>query len=268
MRIVFNKPVTDPPLYCDSVGYNWNERSVDRPNGYPTYHWLQTESGTGIVIINDQHITLKPNQGILMKAHLPHQYHPVDGELWTTSFLTLDGPLISTIDQLFTFKDYVVVDQMAPVLATFITKYFDTFVGKDLISLNEQSINLYRFLTLIHDNELYSHQSNLHNQKIGTQIIQFINQHYDQPITNELISKATSYSVAYQNRVFGKIYNQTPLEYLNNYRMQKAKEFLITQANWDISKIADATGFSSPSQFIFHFRNCFGVTPNQFRQHS
>ncbi|GAY72199.1 AraC family transcriptional regulator [Lentilactobacillus kosonis] len=268
MRIVFNKPVNNPPLYCESIGYNWKERSVNRPTGYATYHWLQTESGSGTVVINNQSMVLQPNQGILLKDHLPHQYHPNPGDSWTTSFLTFDGPLMDIMTNLFEVKNYVIIKQLAPALTTFISKYFDTFVGKDLVSLNEQSINLYRFLTLVHDNELYAHQANLHNQKIGTQIIQFINRHYSEPITNKSISNATRYSVAYQNRVFTKIYNQTPLEYLDNYRMQKAKEFLLTQANWDVNKVAEETGFGSSSQFIFHFRKYFGVTPNQFRHNS
>lgn len=266
MRIAFNKPTNVLPLYCDSIGYNWREQDMKRPNGYYTYHWLQTEAGSGTVSINGKSFTLSQNQGLLMRSRLPHSYHPNEGDTWMTSFLTFDGTLAEPITSLFGLKDYVLLPKLAPELATFISKYFDTFVNKDLISLNEQSVNIYRFLTLIHENELYARRTTFHDQEIVSKIIQYINQHYPERITNATLSEVTRYTTAYQNRIFNKIYNQTPLEYLDDYRMQKAKEFLLTKPDWEVNKVAYEIGFGTSSQFIFHFRKYYGITPEQFRK--
>ena len=43
MPIYFrNTPVTMPFMF-DSVGNHWYQESMQRPNGHPHYHYLQTE---------------------------------------------------------------------------------------------------------------------------------------------------------------------------------------------------------------------------------
>lgn len=47
MPIYFrNAPVREPFIY-DSIGNHWLQDATSRPNGYPFYHYLQTESGCG-----------------------------------------------------------------------------------------------------------------------------------------------------------------------------------------------------------------------------
>lgn len=50
MRIItrFNQNL---PLSAETIGYNWPQPIVERPNGYPFYHWLQSEQGTGVIEI-------------------------------------------------------------------------------------------------------------------------------------------------------------------------------------------------------------------------
>ena len=47
MNVVFrSSPVTDPYTF-ESVGSGWEQDRVTRPSGYPFYHYLQTEQGSG-----------------------------------------------------------------------------------------------------------------------------------------------------------------------------------------------------------------------------
>ena len=49
MPIYFrNTPVTEPFTF-DSIGNNWIQDQMNRPKGYPKYHYLQTEKGRGIL---------------------------------------------------------------------------------------------------------------------------------------------------------------------------------------------------------------------------
>ena len=51
MPIYFrNAPVREPFIY-DSIGNHWLQDATSRPNGYPFYHYLQTESGCGRITI-------------------------------------------------------------------------------------------------------------------------------------------------------------------------------------------------------------------------
>ena len=43
MPIYFrNTPVKQPFLF-DSIGYDWYQEPMNRPKGYPHFHYLQTE---------------------------------------------------------------------------------------------------------------------------------------------------------------------------------------------------------------------------------
>lgn len=57
---------------------------------------------------------------------------------------------------------------------------------------------------------------------------------------------------------------KTFTEYLNEMRLIKAKEVLLT-TEWNIGEIADQTGFSSLSYFHKIFRNYFRCTPRSIR---
>ena len=52
MPIYFNSAPTDFPFQFDSIGNNWNQEPTLRPDGFPVYHYLQTQKGSGILSID------------------------------------------------------------------------------------------------------------------------------------------------------------------------------------------------------------------------
>ena len=74
MPIYFrNTPVTMPFMF-DSVGNHWYQESMQRPNGHPHYHYLQTEKGRGRIEIRGKHYILEEQEGILIAPSVPHSY--------------------------------------------------------------------------------------------------------------------------------------------------------------------------------------------------
>lgn len=265
MRIAFNKPDEVLPLYCDRIGYHWQQPPIHRLNGYYAYHWLQTETGTGTVNVAGHQLTLAPNQGILFRPRIPHHYYPKNNGDWQTAFLTFNGTICDSLADFLGMKEFLLIDSLSPDLTTFISKTFNEFKGSNIVSILDQSVKLYRFIMLLKENQqLKSHS--YHDQQIVLPIIQYISKHYADAISNKQLSKITKYSVTYQNRVFKRLYNMTPLEYLNNYRMKKAKVVLLTHPNWEIGKVGTKVGFHDTSHFIYQFKRFFNVTPNQFKR--
>ncbi len=56
-------------------------------------------------------------------------------------------------------------------------------------------------------------------------------------------------------------------DYINNYRLEKAKEFLKTTA-FSISEIAYSCGFTSPNYFSTTFKNKYSISPKDFRNNN
>ena len=66
MPIYFrNTPVKQPFLF-DSIGYDWYQEPMNRPKGYPHFHYLQTEQGMGQIHIQGKHYTLNPGEGLFI----------------------------------------------------------------------------------------------------------------------------------------------------------------------------------------------------------
>ena len=49
MPIFFKPSASDFSLSADSIGNRWLQEPVVRPNGFPLYHWIQTERGEGLL---------------------------------------------------------------------------------------------------------------------------------------------------------------------------------------------------------------------------
>ena len=43
MPIFFRNTPLQEPFTLDSAGFDWHQEPWDRPDGYPLYHYLQTE---------------------------------------------------------------------------------------------------------------------------------------------------------------------------------------------------------------------------------
>ncbi|MCH4172702.1 MAG: AraC family transcriptional regulator [Lactobacillus sp.] len=266
MRIAFNKPTQDFPLYCDSIGYQWQQDPMTRKNGYYAFHWLQSEMGTGIVTVAGQEFTLAPNQGIFIAKGVPHHYESSDPDKdWQTAFFTFDGTLAQSLVDYLGVTDYLYVPSPSAELMTFPTEKFEQFNQHSIAAILDQSTEIYRFVMLLKQNDALK-AFNRQSKEITLPIIEYITQHYMKPISNQELAEVTQYSVTYQNRVFKQAYNITPLQYLTEYRLQKARELLLSKPEWEIKRIGAIVGFQDTSQFIHQFKRIHKVTPQQFKK--
>ncbi|GAA0551750.1 helix-turn-helix transcriptional regulator [Chitinophaga japonensis] len=65
---------------------------------------------------------------------------------------------------------------------------------------------------------------------------------------------------------FKKVFDNTVFGYLNDYRLEQARELLLQQQHTPISAIAEELGYSSPQHFCNAFRKKFGVSPGKSRR--
>ena len=93
------------PLSLESIGNDWIQKTIERPNGYPLYHWVQTTSGEGEILIEGQTITLSEGQGILIPPHMPHSYKSIDS--WHTCFATFNGTIQERIPKILGTDQWV-----------------------------------------------------------------------------------------------------------------------------------------------------------------
>ncbi len=98
-------------------------------------------------------------------------------------------------------------------------------------------------------------------------IEQFIEEHFDQPVTLEQMARHVHLHPNYLVRCCNKYFSLPPLKYLNRKRMHKARELLRT-TTLAVKEVAEQTGFSDTNHFAKVFRREYSCSPSQYRMQS
>ncbi len=87
---------------------------------------------------------------------------------------------------------------------------------------------------------------------------------YHEPLSLLQMAEACGMCEGSFRRVFSAVYNQSPIQYLLNLRIEKAKELLLLGLS--LNEAARKTGFSDVNYFVRYFHKVTGMTPGQFRK--
>ena len=94
--------------------------------------------------------------------------------------------------------------------------------------------------------------------------VQYMLEHYhDVTVTNDQLAALCDISTVYFRKCFENAYGVSPIRYLHNYRMQKAKDLLGSDYG-TISQVAQSTGYSSVYHFSKMFKCYTGLSPTQY----
>lgn len=94
--------------------------------------------------------------------------------------------------------------------------------------------------------------------------IQFIQQHFKDPITLNMVADAVYLSPTHFSRLFKEEMGTTFVEYLASYRIEQSKS-LLKMTSIPIEVIAQQMGFASAGYFATTFRKYEGCTPSKYR---
>lgn len=98
-------------------------------------------------------------------------------------------------------------------------------------------------------------------------MLQFIQDHYSEQINITMIANTAMISESECLRCFHNIVGIPPIQYLKQFRIQKATELLIS-TNETIAKIGAQCGFQDTSYFIKTFRVQKKCTPSEYRKNN
>lgn len=102
-------------------------------------------------------------------------------------------------------------------------------------------------------------------RKLINEAIEYIDQHYYEPLTLSDMYRRFAMSKTYFCYLFKEQTQKTFVEYLTDLRIQHSVE-LLTQTNLSITEIAETCGFSNSSNFSRSFRKALKSSPSEFRK--
>jgi AraC-like DNA-binding protein len=92
----------------------------------------------------------------------------------------------------------------------------------------------------------------------------FIDKNFDKPIPLDKIAGAVYCSKFHLNREFKRYYGITPLQYLTEKRIERAKKLL--SANSSVKATCYIVGYESLSTFSTLFKAWTGLSPSDFKK--
>lgn len=81
------------------------------------------------------------------------------------------------------------------------------------------------------------------------------------------LAKMSGMGETYYRTIFSAVFSVAPTKYIQNYRIEKAKELLVN-SNGSVEEIAIAVGFANSSYFCKVFKSTVGMTPTDFAEKS
>jgi len=131
----------------------------------------------------------------------------------------------------------------------------DISVLNDILVMSVQNIIKKR-------NSVYNSNISKHVQSV----LDFINDNYTSVITLEDIAVHTHLSIEHICRLFKKEIDKNIIDYMNEFRIKKAKEFL-DMDKYKIYEISEMVGIQNPHYFSTLFKKYTGISPTEYIKH-
>jgi len=268
-RAVPAAPAETLPLQLETIGINPDQEAVERPGGYPCYHWLQTLEGEGELWAGGQVWKLGERSGLLLAPGVPHRYE-ARSERWQTGYITFQGSMAQAFIQSLGWgqaerfqweaDDHPITELLKRMLE-------DAEAGSDPSGWR-YSAELYRFLTLLRTETHTAHRPSLSKRLRQIQdLLDWLEQDYANPdIGLTEMAERLGISKRQLNERFRQLFGQTAYAYLVQLRLRKAKELLPSRPDWTVRRIGEAVGFRDASHFVATFRQKEGMTPDAYRK--
>lgn len=258
-------PITEPFAFS-SVGNRWNQERVTRPNGYRSYHFLLTESGAGCIEIQGVSYLLSENEGVLIAPFIRHSYFSQNQE-WITAFAAITGTIESSIFRILNNRPFIFTTKaQGPRIRALIADIMERYEHPP-VDNGQLSVCCYRLLMEFADT-IYTHDllSDPLYRRYVAPILREIELHYAEPLTVPDLCQKVYVTPQYLSRLFKRYLGYPVYEYLTLYRINRAKELLITDRQMQVREVALRTGFEDASHFIGIFKKAVNATPGQFRK--
>lgn len=144
------------------------------------------------------------------------------------------------------------------------------YMYKNLGSQTSELVTMEAFFQicrLLYENLHTENVTQAKNHRIDSlkAMISFIQNNYKENISLSDISNSGNVSKTSCCSFFQRYTNQTPIEYLNDFRLRKSIE-LLTYTDLTITEICYSVGFSGASYFTETFRKKMGFPPSEYRK--
>jgi YesN/AraC family two-component response regulator len=98
------------------------------------------------------------------------------------------------------------------------------------------------------------------------EVLTFIRQNYSEIQSVDQIARFVHLHPNYISALFRKEIGLPIIQYINNFRIERAKELLTQDDDITVEAVAEMVGFQTPRNFYKVFKEALGISPGQYRK--
>lgn len=259
-------------LYITDIGYYPKAAYHYRRRTTPIdeYVLLYCVDGNGIVKIGQEgdSFNLHSNQYVILPANIIHEYGSAEGSAWTIYWIHFTGSLAPYYAQDARTPQSVVTDSHSRI-SNRINLFEEIY---NILSNGLTDDNMHYASSLLHHYlGTLRYLQSYRNAEPGTEadniveaIKHYMEENIESHITLKQISEYIGVSTSHMSLKFRQHTGISPIQYLNNMRIEKAAQMLV-QTNMQINQISYKLGFEDPLYFSRMFNKLKGISPRDYR---
>lgn len=239
------------------------------------YHLIFVLNGAGNIVVNDSTYRAKINQLYIVKPMVKHGIYASSNkplntvefkfsfsndytenvlkllpEYYENTSIAIRNAFISIVDEIRKQDNYF--EEVLVLHLMQVVYYLSRDLGSEAMSL--ENID-----------ERDTCGSGLEKYKSLKNVTMYIKENYWKDISLSDMAAMVHLSPVYFCSVFKESYGISPMNYLQNVRVENAKK-LLANSEKSVTDIAFEVGFQSGHYFSRYFKNHEGISPNDFRR--
>lgn len=247
---------------CGMQVFKTKDYSQNRFAGRVDYQLIYVYKGAGHYWLNNERKVLGAGNILLFRPKEPQIYSYYADEHPEIYWIHFTGNNCKNIIEKYNLHNcYIGEHTMLKTL------FQETIIELQLKKPFFEDVVLCNFLQILAVIARYHQQilSPLGNDFSIDRLIMQLNQRYKDNWNVASMAEYCKLSVGYFSHIFKKRIGVAPMRYLNELRVEKAKELIATNA-MKLSDIASMVGFSDPLYFSRVFKKTAGIPPKEFQQ--
>ena len=225
--------------------------------------YIAEESGR--YIVGNYEYAVTAGDFVICNANVPHGEDPFQKHQIQTYCLVLTGTSLPLADDerpiLSLGKDNFVAELMPKIYQLFHKR-------KDFYEVCRHfALGIFLMLQrLLDERDKNLTPTRKKRERLMYRIMDYLNEHFAEPLTLKKISEAVFVSEAHLSHAFKKEVGLSPMQYVIQRRIGEAQSRLI-ETSQPIQDIGEELGFVSSAHFSKMFKKYVGVTPKEYRGH-
>lgn len=241
------------------------------------FHWhnewelLRVIKGEFLITLNDKQWSIKEGEIVLISGETLHGGKPFNCvyECLVFDLYGLFGKMDVLKPLLRPFYNMEIMpEQFFSNNNTEVARVLDIFADNNsysCLALETVSAVAGLFSWLIKENRYRKTQNKSLLTSSIKPVLEYIEVHYAEELSLEVLARVAKMNSKYFCKVFYSATKTSPMNYVNQYRIERAS-FLLDSTDLSITQVAADCGFWDSSYFTKVFKKYKGTTPKNFRK--